>query len=128
MLVRGDRVYDGAIILESLRVGASLAGVPLVVRELKRYTVEGTSAEQPSVWSVLEFTVEDAYAEALAEVLTGVLDQPGWYVDFRNEEEIFVVFPGRVFRYRRGDDAARAEAQAFGRELGIPEQQLDWAI
>ena len=121
-------MYDGAIILESLRVGASLAGVPLVVRELKRYTVEGTSAEQPSVWSVLEFTVEDALAEALAEVLTGVLDQPGWYVDFRNEEEIFVVFPGRVFRYRRGDDAARAEAQAFGRELGIPEQQLDWAI
>jgi len=128
MLVRGDRVYDGAIILESLRVGASLAGVPLVVRELKRYTVEGTSAEQPSVWSVLEFTAEDAHAEALAEVLTGVLDQPGWYVDFRNEEEIFVVFPGRVFRYRRGDDAARAEAQAFGRELGIPEQQLDWAL
>jgi len=128
MLVRGDRVYDGAIILESLRVGASLAGVRLVVRELKRYTVEGTSAEQPSVWSVLEFTAEDAHAEALAEVLTGVLDQPGWYVDFRNEEEIFVVFPGRVFRYRRGDDAARAEAQAFGRELGIPEQQLDWAI
>jgi hypothetical protein len=36
------------------------------------------------------------------------------------------VFPGRVFRYPRGDAAAREEAKAFGRELGIPEPQLDW--
>jgi hypothetical protein len=129
LVVGGEevRVYDGVIILESLRVGASLVGVPLVVRELKRCAVEGTSADQPSVWSLLEFTVEDAHTEALAEWLTTALDKPGWYADFHNEDEIFVAFPGRVFRYRRGDDAARSEAQAYGRELGIPEQQLDWA-
>jgi hypothetical protein len=33
----------------------------------------------------------------------------------------------RVFRYRRGDDAAREQAQEFGRNLSIPEAQLDWA-
>lgn len=86
--------------------------------------MSGTSADQPEVWSLLEFQVERG--EELAEVLSRVLDSPGWYTDFQDEHEIFVVFPGRLFRYRRGDDAARAEAQEFGRGLAIPAAQLDW--
>jgi hypothetical protein len=39
-----------------------------------------------------------------------------------------VVFPGRIFRYQRGDDTGRAEAQAHGRKLAIPEPQLDWSV
>jgi hypothetical protein len=33
---------------------------------------------------------------------------------------------GKVFRYRRGDEAGRAEAIAYGRSVGTPEHQLDW--
>lgn len=121
-------MYAGAIILESLRVGAVLEEIPLKVRRLSRSTIGGTSADQPAVWSVLEFEVEDAHADELAEVLKGLLDQPGWYADFHDEREIFVVFPGRVFRYPRGDEGRRKEAQAFGRRLGIPEPQLDWVV
>lgn len=117
-------MYRGALVLESLRVGAELAGIPLVVRRISRDRVASATAAQGAVWSLLEFEVEDG--ERLADVLVGVLDQPGWYADFHDESEIFVVFPGRVFRYRRGDDAVREEAKAFGRTLGIPEPQLDW--
>ena len=120
-------MYDGAIILESLRVGTSLEGIPLAVRRLSRYAVTGASTEQPSVWSVLEFEIEDSHVVALAEALEEILDQPGWYADFHNDEEIFVVFPGKVFRYQRGDEAQRSEAQEHGRQLAIPEPQLDWA-
>ncbi|MET9318166.1 hypothetical protein ABZX12_40630 [Kribbella sp. NPDC003505] len=49
----------------------------------------------------------------------------GWYAGFHDEHEIFVVFPERIFRYRRGDDAAREQAKEFGRTLAIPEPQLD---
>ncbi len=70
---------------------------------------------------------EDSHAVALAEALEEILEQPGWYADFHNDEEIFVVFPRKIFRYPRGDEAQRSEAQAHGRELGIPEPQLDWA-
>ena len=38
----------------------------------------------------------------------------------------FVVFPGRIFRYSRGDKAGRADAEAYGRQLAILESQLDW--
>lgn len=119
-------MYDGVLIVESLRPGTEIKGIPLVVRGISRYDVNGRAAGQPPVWSVLEFGVEDGQAERLAETLSGALAEPGWYADFHDEAEIFVVFPGRVFRYPRGDQASRAAAQAYGRQLGIPEPQLDW--
>jgi hypothetical protein len=119
-------VYEGVVILESLKIGTELSRIPIVVRKISRYDVSTATTDQPPVWSVLEFEVADSQAEALAQELSGALDSPGWYADFHDDKEIFVVFPGRVFRYPRGDAAARAEAQAFGRELGIPEPQLDW--
>jgi hypothetical protein len=118
------RVYEGVLVVESLKVGTVLDDFPLTVRKVSRVAVGGASDDQPPVWSLLEFAVERG-AE-LAEVLAGVLDAPGWYADFHDADEIFVVFPQRVFRYRRGDDAARAEAKEFGRGLRIPESQLDW--
>jgi hypothetical protein len=119
-------MFTGALIMESLRAGARLPDLNLTVREIYRVRPEGTAAYQPETWSVVEFEVNDADAPLLAEAFAGVLDQPGWYVDFRSPAETFVVFPGRVFRYVRGDEAGRAEAQAHGRTVGVPERQLDW--
>ena len=48
----------------------------------------------------------------------------GWYAEFNTAAETFAVFAGRVFRYQRNDDAARAEAYAYGIAHGIPEEQL----
>jgi hypothetical protein len=120
-------MYRGALILESLKTGTTLEQIPLLVHRVTRQSVDNASSAQPAVWSILEFEVEDAQAGTLADTLTEVLDEPGWYADFHNDHEIFVVFPGRVFRYPLDDRAGRAEAQAFGRSLGIPEPQLDWA-
>jgi len=36
--------------------------------------------------------------------------------------ETFVVYAGRVFRYPSGDKAGRAEAEDYGRSVGVPEQ------
>ncbi|MEU8223565.1 hypothetical protein [Kribbella sp. NPDC048915] len=58
---------------------------------------------------------------SLAEVLAGVLDKPGWYADFHDEES-FVIFLEKIFRHRRGNEVT----QAFGRALQIPEPRLDW--
>ena len=104
----------------------SLGDLNIVVRELYRFQPEGTTADQPGTWSVLEFDVSDDDAPDLADAFASVLRQPGWQVDFRSPAETFVVFPGRVFRYPRGDAASRAEAQAYGRSVGVPEPQLDW--
>jgi hypothetical protein len=121
-------MFSGALILESVCVGARLDDLNLVVRSIYRFCPEGTTADQPGTWSVVEFDVDDDDAPRAAEAFASVLSRPGWYVDFRSPAETIVVFPGQVFRYARGDAAGRAEAQAHGRSAGVPERQLDWPV
>lgn len=121
-------MIEGVLIAESLRPGTKLENLGLTVRGISRLHVPGTTADQPGTWTILDFEADEARAEDLTGAFAEALDQPGWYVDFRSPGETFVVFPGRVFRYPRGDKAARARAQAHGRQLSIPEPQLDWPV
>ena len=121
----------GTIIGESIRFGAALDGIPLTVRRIRRGGPAHLSPQQeatgmPSHWTLIEFEIDDHDAPALASALADVLDDSGWYVDFRSPDETFVVFAGRVFRYRRGDERHRAEAEAYARARGVPTAQLDW--
>ena len=118
----------GVLIAESLRPGATLDGLSIIVRRIRRVSQPDATADQASTWTLIDFDLAEADAEAFAEILAAALDTPGWYADFRSETETVVVFPNQVFRYARGDSAARAEAAAFGRALGIPESQLDWPV
>ncbi|WP_018502449.1 hypothetical protein [Parafrankia discariae] len=118
----------GILIAESLRVGTVLENLSLIVRKIQRSAPGKVTAEQPPVWTLVFFDVADTEAEALATQLSNALDTPGWYVDLNTAQDTFVVFPGQVTRYRRGDPQGRAEAQGHGRAHGIPDSQLDWPI
>ena len=41
-------------------------------------------------------------------------------------DESFVIFAERIFRKRSGDAAGRAEAEEYGRSVGVPEARHDW--
>jgi hypothetical protein len=119
-------MIHGALITESLKTNTTLEDLNIVVRKLVRSQPKNTTTGQPKTWTVLYFEAEDSATEALAAALSGAIDQPSWYADFATEDETFVVFSGRVFRYSRGDENGRDEAADFGRSLGVPESQLDW--
>jgi len=121
-------VFSGVLIAESLRSGTTLDRLSIVVRRIRRVSQPDATADQPSTWTLIEFELDGADGDAFAQTLAASLDAPGWYADFRSATDSFVVFPNRVFRYARGDAAARSEAAAFGRSLGIPESQLDWPV
>jgi hypothetical protein len=118
----------GTLITESLRVGTNLEDLNLTVRKICRYRAQGATPDQPDIWTTLDFEAEEAQAGQLAQAFADALDQPGWYVNFQSPAESFVMFPGRIFRYPRGDEAGRAEAKGHGRHLAIPEPQLDWTV
>lgn len=124
-------MIKGTIILDSLREDASLSGFQFVVREIGRgrpkLSPQQVAAGIPSVWSVMEFELGEEKAEELAKSLSNALDPIGWYANFSSQTETFIVYPGRTFRYPRGDPQGRAAAQAYGRTLGIPGHQLDWS-
>lgn len=121
-------MINGVFIAESLRVGVCLDDLPLTIRRIQRCRPDGTTAEQPDLWTLLDFTADEGETDRIASLFAGVLDPFGWYADFRTDDETVVVFPGKVFRYPRGDADGRAAAVAYGRTLRIPDGQLDWPV
>ncbi|MFI1093187.1 hypothetical protein [Streptomyces sp. NPDC020917] len=120
-------MLEGVLIAESLRVGATLAGVPLTVTRIARIEVSTAAAGQPRQWTLLDFAAEEADAERLAGRLADNLAPVGgWYVNYTTGAEAFVVFAGKVFRYPRKQPEGRRQAEAYARSIGIPEPQLDW--
>jgi hypothetical protein len=116
----------GTLIIESLQVGSTLRTLDLVVHEIRRFATCDGPEYQPSVWTALEFEAPDELADSLASALATRLDEPGWYANFSTLTETFVIYPRRIFHYPRHDERGRAEAQAHGRAVGVPEPQLDW--
>ena len=120
-------MIKGAIICESLKPGTAIAVGDLRVVRLARYQVPGAAEYQPAVWSMIEFEAPDDTSAPLGTALAESLVEPGWYANWHSDQEATVVFSGKVFRYRRGDQEGRAAAKAHGRTVGVPEAQLDWA-
>ena len=116
----------GYTIAESIRPGSQLEGLSFTLSRIERYTVDNATDDQPAAWTMIHFEFPEDQVEVVANALAEVLDQPGWYTNFVTEEDEIVIFPRRVFQYPRGDLAARAEAEAYARALGIPGPQLDW--
>ena len=121
-------MYSGVVITQSLKPGTELTGVPLVVDRLVTFDKADAAEDQPTRWTMIFFRVDDADAERLASWFAdSLISEPGvWYADFRNDAEHFVIFPGRIFRYRLDDRDGRQQAVDHGRRLGVPETQLDW--
>ncbi|WP_049797436.1 hypothetical protein [Kribbella flavida] len=102
-------MIEGRLLMESLRIGADLVVPGLRVARLARVDVSGSvSATQPDVWGFVDFEAGDELADELAEALAAVLRiEDGWWADFTVGDDHVVVFAGKVFRYRKGDSAAR---------------------
>lgn len=115
------------LIGESMRPGSSLADLRATLVQVDRQTVGNAGPGQPKVWTVVTFETA-LLADELASKLSRVLDdRPAlWYTHFRAGEEMYVIFPRKVFRYRVGDKAGRKQAQDHARSIGVPGRQVDW--
>jgi hypothetical protein len=119
----------GTLIAESLRLGSVFEDIALTVAKISRADLGDAAAGQPRTWTFVEFDAADEDAERLAKALERVLERSGgWYCDFHNDQETFVVVGGRTFRYPRGDESGRGKAAEYARSVGVPEAQLDWPV
>jgi hypothetical protein len=116
----------GYIIAESIRPGSQLEGLSFTLSCIERYTVDNATDDQPAAWTMIHFEFPEDQVEAVANALLRCSISPAGTPIFVTEEDEIVIFPRRVFQYSRGDLAARAEAEAYARALGIPGPQLDW--
>jgi hypothetical protein len=118
---------SGVLIAESISKDRPLDCFNLHIRKISRSDAGDVNAGQPLTWTFIEFEVDDDHVAELADALSRSLEAAGgWYCDFRTVEETFVVYADRTFRYPRGEAEGRAEAEAYGRSIGVPDPQLDW--
>lgn len=81
---------------------------------------------QPAIWTFVDFEGPNEIADDLARAFVNAL-QPelGWWADFTiDDTERVIVSAGKVFGYRMGDQAASAEAKAWGRWSGCGEYRV----
>jgi hypothetical protein len=118
----------GTLIAESIKPGSSLEGISFRVTRITRDVASRATAAQTGIWTGIDFESTEP-PERLAAALSAVLDdRPSvWHCNFTEGDEVFIVYPNRIFRYRRGDASGRREAQDYGRSAGVPPSQLDWS-
>jgi hypothetical protein len=120
-------MLSGTLIAESIRIGTELHTDGLTVTKIWRQDEPDEPAGMPTTWTLIEFRADDDRADELAQKLADVMiAEGGWFADFGVGGDHVVIFAGRVFRYRNGDAAGRAEATEYGLSVGCPADQLDW--
>lgn len=67
----------GYVLVESMRPGTRLEGLPLTLKKIERHPVRNATPDQPSVWTTVEFDFPEEEAGRLADALAGVLDEHG---------------------------------------------------
>lgn len=115
----------GTLVAESLAPGMPIE-CGLTLRKLQRITVASPALDQPSEWTLIDFSCPDDAVGLFAQQLADAMRPGSWYCDFGSARTKYVVFGGRVFAYPRGDQAGFDEAVAYARSVGVPESQLDW--
>lgn len=117
-------MFSGLLIKESLRDRSVLDRLRIVKEE--SWDIDDAAEGQSPVWNVAWFEIEEDAIDETVEALSAALELGKWFLEITNDDTMIVVFPGKVFSYKKGDENGRAEAKVFGRSIGIPEHQLDW--
>jgi len=118
--------YTGVIIEESLENKSVLDSLKIVGTEVEKVEAEH---ETPWIaqWTKHSVEIPEEEADAVAEKLSRALDRAhgaSWYADFKNDDFHHIIFREKVFRVDRKKKADYDAAEAYGRSLGIPADQL----
>lgn len=114
-------MFSGLLIKESLADETILDFVK--IKDVAIWTTENT----PKYWTAISFdSTYDDFPERLSHALS---DNYGtcWYVDFQKDNVKYVVLKDHVLRYNIGNDTEKKAVMNKCRELGVPQEQLDWS-
>jgi hypothetical protein len=116
-------MFKGLVLRESLKDQRLLKLAQLTGTE--EWRPDNRVPFQPEVWTALYLEGVDTEVDEFARRLSIAIKRK-WYANLDCGDFVYVVYSGRIFKYRRGDRDSRAAAQEYGRAVGIPESQLDW--
>ncbi len=79
-------------------------------------------------WTLYHIEVSYDEAKEIAEKISRAIDctRTNWYVDFKDANTHYIIFPHRVFHIKRTVEEYRM-VREYGISLGLPEYQLDFS-
>ncbi|TRZ53428.1 hypothetical protein D4R99_00840 [bacterium] len=107
-------MYKGTIIENSLKDRSILDQIEVI----KRYNLED--------WTLDDVLVKNEQIQNLQNCL----DKGPWYIHLWEEgkDNIKVIFRDKIFDIKFSDKSSWINAVAYGKSIGIPEEQLDFLI
>lgn len=118
--------YKGTIIEESLENADVLKKVNILSTEVE--PIED-SHQTPWLkqWTLHKVEVAEENAGEVAREISENLDSShnsNWYADYKNDKWHYVIFPFKVFKVNKKDQAQYDEVNEYGVSLGIPDYQM----
>ena len=120
MSLRGD------VIEESLKDKSVLKELKIVSTRLEKVTKDHKTPWLKQ-WTLDTIEVDEKDAAELAKKLSQALEDNYWYIDYKNEDTHYVIFPDKVFKVDRKNVENYRPAVNYGLSLGIPIYQLDFS-
>src|SRR3990167_10582311 len=118
--------YKGVIIEESLESSYIPKGVKVVETKVEKVT-EKHKTPWLKQWTLHTIEVPDAEGEKLAEKLSRTLEPNYWYIDYKNSDTHYIIFPKKVFRVNCKNQEEYKPVVSYGVSLNIPRYQLDFS-
>ena len=120
---RRQEVYEGVLIKESIDNENILDF--LNINKIELWNTGG----KPKYWTVLFFTCSRKdFPEQISMVMISDPHHGGnWFVDFKSENEKYIVFRNKILKYRIGDQKEKDYVCNECRKLGITDEQMNWS-
>lgn len=116
----------GDIIEESLKDKSVVKEVKVISTRVEQVT-EDHKTPWLKQWTLHTIEVEPDEASALAERLCHALEPNYWYIDYKNDDLHYIIFPVKVFRVNRKNPDEYKPVVTYGLSLNIPRYQLDFS-
>lgn len=78
-------------------------------------------------WNDEDWILHDVILdESQIKIIQQSLDDGPWYVHVWEDDNMVVIYKNKIFHIRKPDINTWSEAIEYGKNLGIPEEQLDF--
>lgn len=115
-------IYEGVLIKESVADDTVIDF--LHVHKVELWNAGG----KPKYWTALFFTSDKAdFPERISKVIRSDPDNGViWFVDFKADNEKYIVFKDKILKYQIGDQAGKECVCNECRKMGIVDEQMNW--
>ncbi len=114
-------LYEGILIKESVTDDTILDH--LNVHKIELWNTGG----KPKYWTALFFTSDKAdFPERISKVMLPGIDNKYWFVDFKKDNEKYIVFKDKILKYKIGNQAEKEYVCSECRKMGISDAEMNW--